>query len=97
MYICQSVIVHFNFQHLKFKTCVFFCITEVSALQLIGYNEPATLQVFIGSEVGRVKPHGFYQACKVCGKNSTQCTEREIEGTNVIEIEISPINDMQVK
>lgn len=65
--------------------------------QLMGYNEPATLQVFIGSEVGRVKPHGFYQACKVCGKNSTQCTEREIEGTSVIEIEISPINDMQVK
>ncbi|KAL8590017.1 hypothetical protein ACOMHN_007042 [Nucella lapillus] len=65
-------------------------------VKLVGYNEPAILQVFIGSESGRVKPHGFYQACKVCGKNSTPCNEREIEGTNVIEIEVSPINDMQV-
>ncbi|XP_076470719.1 uncharacterized protein LOC143300724 isoform X2 [Babylonia areolata] len=65
-------------------------------VKLIGYNEPATLQVYIGSESGRLKPHGFYQACKVCGKNSTPCNEREIDGTNVIEIEISPLNDMQV-
>jgi nuclear factor of activated T-cells 5 len=53
--------------------------------------------VFIGNETGRIKPHGFYQVCKVCGKNSTQCTEREIEGTNVIEIEVSPLTNMQVK
>ncbi|XP_025114590.1 uncharacterized protein LOC112576423 isoform X3 [Pomacea canaliculata] len=65
-------------------------------IKLHGYKEPATLQVFIGNEAGRIKPHGFYQACRVCGKNSTPCTEREIEGTTVIEIEISPMNDMIV-
>lgn len=65
-------------------------------VKLFGYEEPTILQVFIGNEGGRVKPHGFYQACKVCGKNSIQCTEREIEGTNVIEIELSSLTDMHV-
>ena len=53
-----------------------------------------TLQVFIGTDTGKVRPHGFYQACKVCGKNSTPCVEKDIEGTTVIEIQLDPKNDM---
>ena len=64
--------------------------------QLFGHNSDATLQVFIGNDTGRVRPHGFYQACKVCGKNATMCTEKEIDGTNVIEIDLRPVNDMTV-
>ncbi|CAL1532315.1 unnamed protein product [Lymnaea stagnalis] len=66
-------------------------------IKLMGYNKPTKLQVFIGDECGRVKPHGFYQACRVFGKNSTTCAEQEIEGTTVIEIDILPENDMTVK
>ena len=63
-------------------------------LQLCGYEQTLILQVFVGTEAGRVKPHGFYQACKVSGKNSTPCTERDIEGTTVIEIVLEPQNEM---
>lgn len=52
------------------------------------------LQIFIGTDIGRVAPHMFYQACKVSGKNSTQCVEKKLEGTIVIEIELKPENDM---
>ncbi|KAG5681545.1 hypothetical protein PVAND_010966 [Polypedilum vanderplanki] len=65
-------------------------------VKLNGYNKPATLQVFIGNDVGRVSPHIFYQACKVSGKNSTPCNEVKIDGTMIIEIEIKPENDMTV-
>ena len=64
-------------------------------VQLCGYEQTTLiLQVFVGTEAGRVKPHGFYQACKVSGKNSTPCTERDIEGTTVIEILLEPQNEM---
>lgn len=51
----------------------------------------------MGNDSGKVKPHGFYQACKVCGKNSTPCTEREIDGTTVIELQLDPTSDMIAK
>ena len=59
---------------------------------MVGYDgcEKLQLQVFIGNDTGKVKPHGFYQACKVCGKNSTQCMEKDIDGTTVIEIDLDP-------
>ncbi|ESO98313.1 hypothetical protein LOTGIDRAFT_83588, partial [Lottia gigantea] len=63
-------------------------------IQLLGVNEPTTVQIFIANESGKIKPHGFYQACKVCGKNSTQCMERTIDRTVVIETEIMPSPDM---
>lgn len=63
-------------------------------MQLSGHEQSAILQVFVGTESGRVKPHGFYQACKVSSKNSTACTERDIEGTTVIEIVLEPQNEM---
>ncbi|KAE8746745.1 hypothetical protein FOCC_FOCC006493, partial [Frankliniella occidentalis] len=31
------------------------------------------VKVFIGTDQGKVAPHMFYQACRVCGKNSTPC------------------------
>lgn len=65
--------------------------------QLFGYSKPTKMQVFIGDECGRVKPHGFYQACRVFGKNSTACSEQEIDGTTVIELDVLPSSDMTVK
>lgn len=64
------------------------------AVKLIGYNKPTTLQIFIGTDIGRVAPHMFYQACKVSGKNSTPCAEKKIEGTILIEIDLKPDTDM---
>ncbi|KAL5274953.1 NFAT5.2 family protein [Megaselia abdita] len=65
-------------------------------VRLVGYNKPAVLQVFIGTDVGKVAPHMFYQACKVSGKNSTPCNEKKVEGTMFIEIEFKPENDMTI-
>uniref|UniRef100_A0A8C8VJC7 Nuclear factor of activated T-cells 5 n=1 Tax=Pelusios castaneus TaxID=367368 RepID=A0A8C8VJC7_9SAUR len=63
-------------------------------VKLEGHNEPVVLQVFVGNDSGRVKPHGFYQACRVTGRNTTPCTEVDIEGTTVIEVGLDPSNDM---
>ncbi|KAM4614273.1 nuclear factor of activated T-cells 5 isoform 1-T1 [Discoglossus pictus] len=63
-------------------------------VKLEGHNEPAVLQVFVGNDSGRVKPHGFYQACKVTGRNTTPCKEVDIEGTTVIEVMLDPNNMM---
>lgn len=63
-------------------------------VKLIGYDKPATLQIFIGTDIGRVAPHMFYQACKVSGKNSTPCNEKKIEGTILIEIDLRPDSEM---
>ncbi|XP_069698451.1 nuclear factor of activated T-cells 5 isoform X1 [Periplaneta americana] len=65
-------------------------------VQLVGYNKPATLQVFIGTDMGRIAPHMFYQACRVSGKNSTPCVERKIDGTIVIEVDFEPAKDMVI-
>ncbi|XP_019764152.1 serine-rich adhesin for platelets isoform X6 [Dendroctonus ponderosae] len=63
-------------------------------VQLTGYYKPAVLQVYIGTDIGKVSPHMFYQACKVSGKNSTPCVEKKIEGTCVIELALDPAKDM---
>lgn len=70
--------------------------TGFPTVKLIGYNQPAVLQIFIGCDQGKVQPHLFYQACKVTGKNCTPCVERVIDGTYVIEIQLDPANDMTV-
>lgn len=62
--------------------------------QLEGISEPVVLQVFVANDAGRVKPHGFYQACRVTGRNTTACKEVDIDGTTVIEIPLEPSNDM---
>ncbi|XP_041982828.1 uncharacterized protein LOC121735773 isoform X3 [Aricia agestis] len=59
-------------------------------VKLVGYDRPAVLQVFIGTDTGRVAPHMFYQACRVSGKNSTPCKEKKEDGTVVIEIDLEP-------
>ena len=53
--------------------------------------------MFVGNDAGKVKPHGFYQACKVCGKNSTSCEEKDVDGTTVIEIALDPKDDMKAR
>ncbi|KAJ3596202.1 hypothetical protein NHX12_002611 [Muraenolepis orangiensis] len=65
-------------------------------VKLEGVNEPVLLQVFVANDTGRVKPHGFYQACRVTGRNTTACKEVEIEGTTVIEIPLEPSGDMSL-
>lgn len=65
-------------------------------VRLTGYDKSAVLQVFIGTDIGRVAPHMFYQACKVAGKNSTQCNEKKVDGTMVIEIDFKPETDMTI-
>ncbi|KAG7217417.1 hypothetical protein INR49_021584 [Caranx melampygus] len=63
-------------------------------VKLEGVTEPVVLQVFVANDAGRVKPHGFYQACRVTGRNTTACKEVDIEGTTVIEIPLEPSSDM---
>lgn len=70
--------------------------TGYPAVKLFGYNNPVTVQVFIGTDQGKAFPHLFYQASKVFGKSSTPCSERKIEGTSVLEIEMSPDKDMTI-
>lgn len=62
--------------------------------QLEGVNDPVVLQVFVGNDTGRVKPHGFYQACRVTGRNTTTCKEVDIDGTTVIEVSLDPSSNM---
>nr|XP_020464573.1 nuclear factor of activated T-cells 5 isoform X1 [Monopterus albus] len=63
-------------------------------VKLEGVNEPVVLQVFVGNDTGRVKPHGFYQACRVTGRNTTACKEVDIDGTTVIEVPLDPSTNM---
>ncbi|MEQ2215702.1 hypothetical protein XENOCAPTIV_004579 [Xenoophorus captivus] len=63
-------------------------------VKLEGVSEPVILQVFVGNDAGRVKPHGFYQACKVTGRNTTACKEVDIDGTTVIEVSLDPSTSM---
>lgn len=62
--------------------------------QLEGVLEPVVLQVFVANDAGRVKPHGFYQACRVTGRNTTACKEVDIDGTTVIEVSLDPSTNM---
>ena len=78
--------------------CSYTPFNDISILsQLFGYQNPITLHVFVGTDAGKVKPHGFYQACKVCGKNSTSCEEKDVDGTTVIEIALDPKDDMKAR
>ena len=75
-------------------------ITEpdrVVLLQLFGYSKEVTLQIFIGTDSGKVKPHGFYQACRVCVKNGSYSNEETYDGTNVIEMKLTPELDMTAR
>lgn len=65
-------------------------------VKLVGFQEQVKLQVFIGTDQGKVQPHMFYQASRVCGKNSTPCQERRVDGTTVLEIDMLPAKDMTV-
>lgn len=81
--------------------CVLSCVAlstllTVFSLQLEGVSEPVVLQVFVASDTGRVKPHGFYQACRVTGRNTTACKEVDIEGTTVIEVPLEPSSAMSL-
>uniref|UniRef100_H3CVD6 RHD domain-containing protein n=1 Tax=Tetraodon nigroviridis TaxID=99883 RepID=H3CVD6_TETNG len=63
-------------------------------VKLEGVHEPVVLQVFVANDAGRVKPHGFYQACRVTGRNTTACKEVDIDGTTVIEVSLDPSTNM---
>ncbi|PAA46594.1 hypothetical protein BOX15_Mlig033763g1 [Macrostomum lignano] len=64
-------------------------------VQLIGWSQPASLSIFVGTDVGRVKPHGYYQACRVSGKaTACEAVETEQEGTRVLEVPFDPQKNM---
>ncbi|XP_008335247.1 nuclear factor of activated T-cells 5 isoform X2 [Cynoglossus semilaevis] len=63
-------------------------------VKLEGVTEPVVLQVFVGNDNGRVRPHRFYQACRVTGRNTTACKEVDIDGTTVIEVPLDPSTKM---
>ncbi|TRY95092.1 hypothetical protein DNTS_004185 [Danionella cerebrum] len=63
-------------------------------IKLEGVKDSVLLQIFVGNDAGRVKPHGFYQACRVTGRNTTACREVDIEGTTVIEVPLDPSSNM---
>ncbi|KAK7169830.1 hypothetical protein R3I94_000156 [Phoxinus phoxinus] len=63
-------------------------------IKLEGVKESVVLQIFVGNDAGRVKPHGFYQACRVTGRNTTACKEVDIEGTTVIEVPLDLSSNM---
>lgn len=69
-------------------------------VQLRGYQgtAPLGLQVFIGTADERLlKPHAFYQVHRITGKTvTTPSTERIINGTKVLEIDLVPKNHMRV-
>ncbi|XP_077983347.1 uncharacterized protein LOC144438185 isoform X2 [Glandiceps talaboti] len=63
-------------------------------VKLLGLKEKVNLQVFVGTDSGKIKPHGFYQASKVSGRNNTPCEEKIIDSTSVIEMQMDPAEDM---
>lgn len=79
-----------------YNESIYWSIFYFFPSQLEGVNEPVVLQVFVANDAGRVKPHGFYQACRVTGRNTTACKEVDIEGTTVIEIPLEPSNEMKL-
>ncbi|TGZ69279.1 hypothetical protein CRM22_003823 [Opisthorchis felineus] len=62
-------------------------------VQLLGWNGRASLQVFVGTEYGRTRPHPFYQAYLVVGKSTKYCVQTIRDGVNVIEMFFSNANN----
>lgn len=75
-------------------SCLMVRISLYFLPQLEGVTEPVVLQVFVGNDNGRVRPHRFYQACRVTGRNTTACKEVDIDGTTVIEVPLDPSTKM---
>ncbi|KAF5403011.1 hypothetical protein PHET_03432, partial [Paragonimus heterotremus] len=65
-------------------------------IQLIGWDGRASLQVFVAAEVGRPKPHPFYQAYLVAGKLTKYCVQTIREGVNVIEMPFPSSNNWKL-
>ncbi|XP_011676216.2 nuclear factor of activated T-cells, cytoplasmic 4 isoform X1 [Strongylocentrotus purpuratus] len=61
-------------------------------LKLLGINQQVLLQVFVVTDQGKVRPHGYYQACKVTGRNTTPSEEKDVEGTTVLEVPWEPVD-----
>ncbi|KAA3680281.1 uncharacterized protein DEA37_0009282 [Paragonimus westermani] len=65
--------------------------------QLIGWDGRASLQVFVATEVGRPRPHPFYQAYLVAGKLTKYCVQTIREGVNVIEMPFASSNNWKLR
>ncbi|KAF8564607.1 hypothetical protein P879_08456 [Paragonimus westermani] len=65
-------------------------------IQLIGWDGRASLQVFVATEVGRPRPHPFYQAYLVAGKLTKYCVQTIREGVNVIEMPFTSSNNWKL-
>ena len=54
-----------------------------------GYVGKASLHIFVVSSENinqsqLLRPHGFYQACKVSGRNTSPCEEIDCDGTMIL-------------
>ncbi|XP_022252837.1 uncharacterized protein LOC106468765 isoform X2 [Limulus polyphemus] len=65
-------------------------------VKLFGCQQTVNLQIFIGTDHGKIQPHMYYQAVRVAGKSATSCIQWKIEGTSVLETQMTPKNDMTV-
>ncbi|KAM9807704.1 nuclear factor of activated T-cells, cytoplasmic 3-like [Neosynchiropus ocellatus] len=68
-------------------------------VKLSGFcQQPVAMLLFIGTADDRyLRPHSFYQVHRVTGKTvTTNCHEKILEGTKVLEITLLPENDMSV-
>uniref|UniRef100_A0A8C4Q4A9 Nuclear factor of activated T-cells 5 n=2 Tax=Eptatretus burgeri TaxID=7764 RepID=A0A8C4Q4A9_EPTBU len=63
-------------------------------VKLLGYCQPTALQIFVSTDTGQVRPHGFYQVCPVLGRNTTKCRELKVDGVSVIEMMLEPEQNM---
>ena len=81
-------------------TVVVACVDvsfHLSVSQLTGYDEEAVLQVYIGNDAGKVRPHNFYQVCATSVRNGAVPNEKIVNGTNVIEVLLSPDQNMTAR
>ncbi|KAF6777852.1 hypothetical protein AHF37_02920 [Paragonimus kellicotti] len=65
-------------------------------IQLVGWDGRASLQVFVATEVGRPRPHPFYQAYLVAGKLTKYCVQTIREGVNAIEMPFPSSNNWKL-
>ncbi|OQV18345.1 Nuclear factor of activated T-cells 5 [Hypsibius exemplaris] len=62
------------------------------ALQLKGIITPSTIQIFVVTETGKIRPHPLYRACRVGGKRCSPARDHIIDNINVLELEVMPEN-----
>uniref|UniRef100_A0A1I8IZ70 Uncharacterized protein n=1 Tax=Macrostomum lignano TaxID=282301 RepID=A0A1I8IZ70_9PLAT len=91
--VAKNQLHHKNGHHLLFPR--YFALAAASmwsASTLVSTGSDMLLGLWM---LARVKPHGYYQACRVSGKATTcEAVETEQEGTRVLEVPFDPQKNM---